>query len=149
MKKFLVILAITLLYSGVSVLAQQTKLEKFAISQSVFAITGILDYAIKEAPMYPNHRPDNFFWKTAWAGITYSTSFTVNLLAVKDPKYLLGCLTEDMTYYLCRRIFHKEQFPSQFGLPFKIFGAEELPFKTVVIVWGIATTLLLIDALLD
>lgn len=123
------------------------KLTKLAISQLVFATVGALDYAIKEAPMYPNHRDDSFFWQTTWAGIAYGTSFSVNLLAVKEPKYLLGALTEDMSYYLCRKIFHKENFPEQFGLPVKLFGRDELPMKTVVIVWAASLVYLTLDAL--
>lgn len=139
-KAILVLLLLT------SPIFSQSKFEKLVVSQSIFAVTGALDYAIKEAPMYPEHRPDSFFWQTAWAGITYGTSFTVNLLVVKDAKYLLGCLTEDMTYYLCRKIFHKEDFPNKFGFP---IIQDEVPFKTMVIIWGASLLYLLIDSLID
>lgn len=148
MKKVIFFLAVT--YTCLLAQEPQTKwdkLEKLGISQLLFASVGVLDYAIKEAPMYPNHRPDTFFWRTGWAGITYGTAFSINLLAVKNPKYLLGALTEDMTYYLCRKLFHKEDFPTNFGLPMRVFGVDQIPMRTMVIIWGVSLLYLTLDAL--
>ena len=123
------------------------KLTKFALSQAVFAGMGIIDYSIKEAPKYPLHREDSFFWQTAWGGMMWGGSAGINLLLVKDPKYLAGILTEDITYYVCRALFHKQAFPKDFGLPIKIFGADKVPMTVVFILWGASITYLLLDSL--
>lgn len=125
----------------------QTRLTKFAISQMLFAGMGVLDYAIKEAPMYPGYRKDTFFWQSAWGTMVWGTSIGLNMLAVKDLKYILGLLTEDMSYYLCRKVFHKQNFPAQFGLPFKVMGAEKVPMRAMLIIWAASVTYLALDAL--
>ena len=127
--------------------AKNEKLQKFGLSQLIFVGVGALDYGIKEAPMYPGYRENSFFWRTAWGGITYGSAITVNLLAVKEPKYLIGILTEDMSYYLCRKIFHKQDLPQRFGLPFRVFGADDIPMSAVIIVWAVSLTYLLLDSL--
>jgi hypothetical protein len=124
-----------------------TKLTKLALSQMLFAGMGVVDYAIKEAPMYPGYRRDTFFWRSAWGGIIWGTSAGLNILVVKDFKYLLGMLTEDMSYYLCRQVFHKQNFPAQFGLPVRLFGADQVPMKAVLILWAASVTYLALDAL--
>lgn len=123
------------------------KLEKLGVSQMLFAGVGVLDYSIKEAPMYPGYREDTFFWKTAWGTMVWGSAVTLNLFLVKDAKYLLGILTEDMVYFLCRQVFHKQDFPSQFTLPFKIMGTERIPMNNVAIIWAVSLTYLLLDAL--
>jgi hypothetical protein len=126
---------------------QPTKLTKFALSQMLFAGMGALDYAVKEAPMYPGYRKDTFFWQSAWGTMVWSTSIGLNMLVVKDFKYILGLLTEDMSYYLCRQVFHKQNFPVQFGLPFKVMGVEQVPMRTMLIIWAASVTYLALDAL--
>jgi len=124
----------------------RSKFEKLAYSQLIFAGMGIVDYTVKEAPKYPGFREDNFFWQTAWGTMVWGSSISHNLLFVKDSKYLLGLLTEDMTYYLCRNIFHKQSFPNSFGLPLKVMGANNLPMSTVVVLWAAASLYLILDA---
>jgi hypothetical protein len=150
MKLYKIGLLICLLFMGQvypQSVSKSDRLTKLGLSQLIFAGIGALDYSIKEAPMYPSHRPDTFFWRTGWAGITYGTAFSINLLAVKEPKLLIGALTEDMSYYLCRKIFHKEDFPEKFGLPMRIFGADHVPMRTMIIIWVASLTYLLLDAL--
>lgn len=125
---------------------QPAKLAKLALSQALFAGMGIVDYAIKEAPMQPGYRKDTFFWRTAWGGMVWGASIGANMMFVKDFKYLLGLLTEDMTYYVCRSIFHKRGFPENFGLPFRFMGLDDLPMKTVTIIWAASVVYLTLDA---
>lgn len=126
---------------------QPTKLTKLALSQMLFAGMGVMDYAIKEAPMYPGYRKDTFFWQSAWGGLVWGSSIGLNMLVVKDVKYIIGLLTEDMSYYICRKVFHKQNFPTQFGLPFSFMGANQVPMRTMIILWAASVTYLALDAL--
>lgn len=95
----------------------------------IFIVVGVLDWCIKELPMYPGKRPDSFFWKTIWGGVCWGAAALAVLLICGWSGYIYLPLIfiEDLTYFLLRALVYKEAYSKTYYLPLTVFGYNSFP----------------------
>ena len=99
----------------------------------LFATVGTADWLIKELPMYPQKRPDSFFWQKAWGIVCWLTPtlILVYLYHWLALAFLPLILIEDQTYFLWRKLVYKEPYTDTLYFPWKMFGRTSLPMLII------------------